>query len=76
MVVFVPEKQEIKSSKFTLIAWALYDWGSSAYATLIQTFIFASYFTRNVAANEIQGSYEWGLALGFSGLIIALGGPL
>lgn len=62
--------------KLALIAWALYDWASSSYASVIQTFIFASYFTRSVAANEIQGSSEWGLTMGLAGIIIALCSPL
>lgn len=70
------EKQEKQASKLALISWAFYDWANSAFATLIQTFIFASYFTRSVAPNEIKGSYEWGLALGITGIIIAIGGPI
>lgn len=76
MEMLMAEKQEIKASKLTLFFWALYDWASSAFASLIQTFVFASYFTSSVAPNAIKGSSEWGLALGFSGIIIALGGPI
>lgn len=76
MSLSVKEKQTHRASTLALISWAMYDWANSAFATLIQTFIFASYFTRRVASNEIIGSTEWGLALGLTGLFIALGGPL
>ena len=72
----VAEKKEIKASKTALISWSFYDWGNSAYASMIQTFIFSSYFTRSVAPNEIKGSYEWGMAMGIAGILIAVGGPI
>jgi len=59
-----------------LVAWALYDWGSNAFAALIQTFVFAAYFTRSVAESETAGSAQWGSAVGTAGLVIALGGPI
>ncbi len=76
MVIMLADKPDIKTSKLALFSWAFYDWASSAFAALIQTFIFASYFTQSVAANNIQGSSEWGFALGIAGVIIAFGGPI
>jgi MFS transporter, UMF1 family len=76
MVIILTETLKKQASKSALIAWAFYDWASSSYSSLIQTFVFAAYFTHSVADNEIKGSYEWGLALGLSGIFIATGGPL
>ena len=59
-----------------LLAWAFYDWANSAFVTVVQTFIFAAYFTRRVAADATQGSARWGLAIGAAGLLVALLGPL
>jgi UMF1 family MFS transporter len=59
-----------------LLAWAFYDWANSSFAAIIQTFIFAAYFTRQVAENETLGSSQWGIAIGLSGLLVALGGPI
>jgi MFS transporter, UMF1 family len=39
-----------------LISWALYDWANSAFATVIQTFVFATYFTQRVAPDATVGS--------------------
>lgn len=59
-----------------LLAWAFYDWAHNAYATLIQTFVFAAYFTRQVAADPTQGTTLWGNAIAAAGLMVALGGPV
>lgn len=58
-----------------LWSWALYDWANSVYWTVIQTFVFPPYFTREIAADEESGSRLWGTTLGIAGLIIALGAP-
>ncbi|MCE5317086.1 MAG: MFS transporter [Parachlamydia sp.] len=58
-----------------LISWALYDFASSAYSTIILTFIFATYFVKRVAPDATEGAAVWGFAMGFSGLIVAIGGP-
>ncbi|MEQ8858350.1 MAG: MFS transporter [Pseudomonadales bacterium] len=57
-------------------AWALYDWANSAFATLVQTFVFAAYFTRQVADDEITGTAQWGYATAAAALVVALSGPL
>ncbi len=59
-----------------LWSWALYDWANSGFAALVQTFVFAAYFTRAVAENETLGTAQWGNMMGAAGLIIGLGGPL
>ncbi|MGF1615754.1 MAG: MFS transporter [Gammaproteobacteria bacterium] len=69
----VSSKCERKSG---LIAWAFYDWANSAFFTLIQTFVFATYFVRMVAENETIGTALWGYLTAATGLIIALGGPV
>ncbi|NDV19664.1 MFS transporter [Pseudodesulfovibrio sp. JC047] len=57
-------------------AWALYDWANSGFAALVQTFVFAAYFTKAVAENETIGTAQWGTMMGVSGLLIGLGGPI
>jgi MFS transporter, UMF1 family len=65
-----------QTSSLQLFAWALYDWANSAFPTVIQTFVFATYFTRQVAESETVGSAQWGNTLGIAGVIVALGGPV
>ncbi|HYW02524.1 MAG TPA: MFS transporter [Gammaproteobacteria bacterium] len=59
-----------------MLSWAFYDWANSAFATLIQTFVFAAYFTRSVAASPAAGTALWGNTIGAAGLVIALAGPV
>lgn len=63
------------SSTFNLFCWALYDWANSAFAAVIQTFVFAAYFVNSVAPNETTGSAAWGTVTGLSALVVALVSP-
>jgi UMF1 family MFS transporter len=67
---------QLGSNSLGLVSWATYDWASSAFATLIQTFVFAAYFTRQVAENATIGSAQWGTMVGLAGLVVAIGGPV
>lgn len=69
-------QKEKQATIWQLISWSFFEWANSSYAAVIQTFVFASYFTRSVAPNEVKGSCEWGYALGFAGVLVALGGPI
>lgn len=64
------------SSRRGLLSWALYDWANSAHPTVVQTFVFAAFFTRRVAETETVGASQWGLAMGVAGGITALLGPV
>jgi MFS transporter, UMF1 family len=63
------------AGRTALLSWALYDWANSAFPTVIQTFLFASYFTRQVAP-EGKGDLLWGTTLGLAGVIVAVAAPL
>jgi UMF1 family MFS transporter len=58
------------------VAWCLYDWANSAFPTIIVTFVFATYFVKSVAVDEIVGTVQWGYALSLSGLAVAIIGPI
>jgi UMF1 family MFS transporter len=59
-----------------LVAWTLYDFANSSYAAVIQTFVFAAYFTQQVAVDPERGQQQWGYGVAAAGAIVALGGPL
>mgnify|MGYP005815470987 FL=1 len=59
-----------------LFAWALYDWANSSYFVIIQTFIFAAYFTKAIAENVEIGTAQWGNMISIAGLVIAIGAPV
>ena len=71
----LPEKGENASPR-ALWSWAVYDWANNGFFTLIQTFIFATYFTKSVASDPTLGTTLWGNMMGAAGLVIGLGGPL
>lgn len=68
-------REKLVSQKGQL-GWCLYDWANSPFATLISTFVFATYFTQQVAENPLQGASDWAWAAGISGFLIAILAPL
>ena len=59
-----------------LFNFALYDFANSSFTTIIITFIFATYFAKQIAPNPVLGQSYWGWAIGITGLLVALIGPL
>ena len=57
-------------------AWCLYDWANSAYNTVITTFIFAVYFTRGVAQDEVMGTAAWSRMMALAGFTVAILSPV
>lgn len=61
-------------------AWALWDWGSAGYNTIVTTFVFAPYLTKVVAEDRPPGSLSGatGLAIAtaVAGLLIAAMAPV
>ena len=56
--------------------FALYDFANSAFTTIIITFIFATYFAKQIAPNPVLGQSYWGWTIGVTGLFVALIGPI
>lgn len=59
-----------------IFSWTLYDFANSAFTTLIVTFIYSTYFTKEIAANEIEGTVLWSRAINLSAICVALLSPL
>ena len=59
-----------------LFNFALYDFANSAFTTIIITFIFSTYFAKQIAPNPVLGQSYWGWAIGITGILVALTGPL
>ena len=55
--------------------WALYDWATQSHATVIQTFVFAAYFTNRVAGSTEHGNTKWSLTIRLTRFCVALRGP-
>lgn len=59
-----------------LWAWTFYDWATQSFATVIQTFVFAAYFTNQVSADAERGTVRWSITIGVTGLVVAVCGPV
>lgn len=68
--------QPLRASTRALVAWALYDWASTPFATLIVTFVFPAYFARAVVGDEVRGQALWGYVIAIAGLAIAVLTPV
>jgi UMF1 family MFS transporter len=68
--------QSADVSTASLLSWGLYDWANSSFSSVILTFVFAAYFTRQVAENQTIGTTEWGTVIGIVGIVVAMGGPV
>ncbi len=56
--------------------FALYDFANSAFTTIIITFIFATYFAKEIAPNPVLGQSYWGWTIGITGFLVAIIGPI
>jgi MFS transporter, UMF1 family len=70
------ERRPVPVRRVGLFAWCTYDWANSAFPTVIVTFVFAAYFAKGVAADEITGTSQWSFAISLSMLATALLSPL
>ena len=57
-------------------SWALYDFGNSAFTTLVITFVYATYFTQAIVPDPITGTVLWSRAVTVTALITAICSPL
>ncbi len=62
-------------TRLGIFCWALFGFAHNAFPTVIITFVFSTYFTREIASNEIQGTSDWGWSIAASGILIALLSP-
>jgi UMF1 family MFS transporter len=60
----------------TIASWCLFDWANSAFTTLVVTFIYATYFTKAMAPDEVTGTALWSRAVSISAVIIAALSPI
>lgn len=65
-----------RADQRALWSWSLYDWAGQSYATVIQTFVFAAYFTNRIAADPEQATRDWSLTIGLTSLCVGLCGPV
>ena len=64
-----------RASPKALVGWCFYDWANSAFPTIVETFVFSTYFAKAVAPDIETGTAQWGYALAMAGITVALGAP-
>ncbi len=64
------------AARRALVSWCLFDWANSAFATVIQTFVFAAYFSHYVARDDEEGPALWGEATTVAAVAIAIVSPI
>ena len=61
--------------KKTVWGWALYDFGNSAFTTLIVTFIYSVFFAQEIAPDGDTGTVLWATAISFTAIVVAVTSP-
>ena len=64
------------SNKRSIISWCLFDWAHSSFPTVITTFVFSTYFMKEVAQSTIDGTEYWSWALAAAGISVAILAPI
>lgn len=63
------------STKKERIAWYLYDFGNSAYASVVLLAVYSAYFQKQVVGGA-EGSRLWGLTISVAMIIVAIAAPI
>ncbi|MEA5047582.1 MAG: MFS transporter [Eubacteriales bacterium] len=56
-------------------SWYFYDFGNSAYASVILLAVFSAYF-KNVVVGGAEGTRLWGVAVGIAAVVVAIASPI
>lgn len=59
-----------------IISWAMWDWGTQPFNTVIITFVFAVYLTSSSFGNTNQTSQALSVSTTIAGLVVALAAPV
>lgn len=62
--------------KSGVVGWALFDWATQPYYTLVVTFLFAPYFVNGFMSNPAHGQSLWAYATGAAQLLTAVLAPV
>lgn len=65
-----------KAPKRKVFSWALWDWGTQPFATVITTFVFSVYLTSSAFGPKDEVTMKLAWATGLAGLFIALLAPV
>lgn len=69
------EKQFAALSKRSRRSWYFYDFGNSAYASVILLAVYSAYF-KNVVVGGAEGTRLWGVSVGVAAILVAIVSPI
>lgn len=75
----VPDRGSLSRSaakRTKVFSWALWDWATQPFQTVITTFVFGVYLTSSVFGDTDQLSIQYGIAMAVVGVLIALLAPV
>lgn len=61
--------------KRIVLAWSMYDFANSAYTTLVVTFIYATFFTKLMAEDDVEGTALWSRGVTITAIVVAVLSP-
>ena len=64
------------SKKGKILSWAFFDFGNSAFSTLVLTFVYNTYYTTSIAVDPNVGAAQWGMAVAVASVMIAVLSPV
>ncbi|MBK7897834.1 MAG: MFS transporter [Anaerolineaceae bacterium] len=71
----VPIQTQTSTTRRERWAWYLYDFGNSAYASVVLLAVYSAYFQGSIVGGA-EGSRLWGLAVGIAMLVVAITSPI
>lgn len=66
---------QIASTHRERVAWYLYDFGNSAYASVVLLAVYSAYF-KNQVVGGAEGSRLWGLTISVAMILVAIAAPI
>jgi len=72
----MPKPIQGRASPLALTAWCSFDWANQTFPTVIMTFVFAAYYTKAVAPDQITGTSQWAYMMSLSMFVVAFTGPV
>ena len=67
--------QKLKTMNREHLAWYMYDFGNSAYASVVLLAVYSAYF-KGAVVGGAEGSRLWGISVGVAMLVVALTSPI
>jgi UMF1 family MFS transporter len=69
------DKNDVKAMKKSRRSWYLYDFGNSAYASVVLLAVYSAFF-KNVVVGGAEGTRLWAISVGAAAVIVAIVSPI